>query len=111
MQLLVQSRARLRKNVLRAGRVHGSKPIDLNGRSKVRTVRIQRGSGAMVMKVGASKVGFAGGGGFGGTAMRYVLSVVHGYCFGYCVYVLAVKPMFISTRLAVLDRFPSLKEE
>ena len=55
MQLLVQSRARLRKNVLRAGRVHGSKPIDLNGRSKVRSVRIQRGSGAMVMKVGASK--------------------------------------------------------
>ena len=32
--------------------------------------------------VGASKVGFAGGGGFGGTAMRYFLSALHGYCFG-----------------------------
>ena len=46
--------------------------------------------------VGASKVGFAGGGGFGGTAMRYALGWIHGYCFGYCVYVLAVKPLYIS---------------
>ena len=30
---------------------------------------------------------------------------------GYCIYVLAVKPTFIQTRLAVLDTFPSLKEE
>eukprot|EP00438_Fugacium_kawagutii_P021794 Skav213866 [mRNA] locus=scaffold728:24534:30199:+ [translate_table: standard] len=59
--------------------------------------------------VGASKVGFAGGGGFGGTFMRYALSAIHGYCFGYCVYVLAVQPSFIATRLAIYDRFPSLK--
>lgn len=39
------------------------------------------------LMVGASKVGFAGGGGFGGTFMRYALSMIHGYCFGYCVYV------------------------
>eukprot|EP00434_Breviolum_minutum_P045211 symbB.v1.2.040477.t1/scaffold7268.1/size12224/2 len=61
--------------------------------------------------VGASKVGFAGGGGFGGTFMRYALNAIHGYCFGYCVYVLAVVPTFTTTRLAVLDRFPSLKSE
>eukprot|EP00913_Durusdinium_trenchii_P011382 g10693.t1 len=61
------------------------------------------------MYVGASKVGFAGGGGFGGTALRYGLNLIHGYCFGYCVYVLAVKPSFILTRLAIYDRFPSLK--
>lgn len=65
----------------------------------------------MALSIGASKVGFAGGGGFGGTAMRYALSVIHGYCFGYCVYVLAVKPTFIQTRLAVLDRLPSLKSD
>ena len=35
-------------------------------------------------------------GGFGGTFMRYALSMIHGYCFGYCVYVLAVKPAFIT---------------
>lgn len=28
--------------------------------------------------------------------MRYALSMIHGYCFGYCVYVLAVKPAFIT---------------
>ncbi|CAE7225194.1 unnamed protein product [Symbiodinium pilosum] len=65
----------------------------------------------MALRVGASKVGFAGGGGFGGTVVRYGLSLIHGYCFGYCVYVLAVKPTFIQTRLAVLDMFPSLKSD
>ena len=30
-----------------------------------------------------------GSGGFGGTALRYGLNLIHGYCFGYCVYVLA----------------------
>eukprot|EP00439_Symbiodinium_sp_Y106_P050624 s746_g6.t1 len=52
----------------------------------------------MALYIGASKVGFAGGGGFGGTAMRWALSAIHGYCFGYCIYVLAVKPTFIQTR-------------
>eukprot|EP00414_Alexandrium_minutum_P011992 CAMPEP_0113827914 /NCGR_PEP_ID=MMETSP0328-20130328/5010_1 /TAXON_ID=39455 /ORGANISM="Alexandrium minutum" /LENGTH=78 /DNA_ID=CAMNT_0000795913 /DNA_START=25 /DNA_END=262 /DNA_ORIENTATION=+ /assembly_acc=CAM_ASM_000350 len=52
------------------------------------------------------------GGAWGGVLIRWGLGyAVHGYCFGYCVYVLAVKPMFIQTRLAVLDKFPSLKGE
>eukprot|EP00414_Alexandrium_minutum_P009515 CAMPEP_0113822710 /NCGR_PEP_ID=MMETSP0328-20130328/2379_1 /TAXON_ID=39455 /ORGANISM="Alexandrium minutum" /LENGTH=56 /DNA_ID=CAMNT_0000790651 /DNA_START=103 /DNA_END=273 /DNA_ORIENTATION=+ /assembly_acc=CAM_ASM_000350 len=50
------------------------------------------------------------GGAWGGVLIRWGLGyAVHGYCFGYCVYVLAVKPSFISTRLAILDKFPRLK--
>ncbi|CAE8600426.1 unnamed protein product [Polarella glacialis] len=62
------------------------------------------------MKVGQMKVGSAGGGGFGGTAVAWFLSGLHGYCFGYCFYVLAVNPTFISTRLAIFEKFPGLKD-
>eukprot|EP00441_Pelagodinium_beii_P044631 CAMPEP_0197619816 /NCGR_PEP_ID=MMETSP1338-20131121/807_1 /TAXON_ID=43686 ORGANISM="Pelagodinium beii, Strain RCC1491" /NCGR_SAMPLE_ID=MMETSP1338 /ASSEMBLY_ACC=CAM_ASM_000754 /LENGTH=75 /DNA_ID=CAMNT_0043188861 /DNA_START=81 /DNA_END=308 /DNA_ORIENTATION=- len=65
----------------------------------------------MALKIGAMKVGAAGGGGFGGPAIAGFLSLLHGYCFGYCVYTLVANPIFIKTRLAIYDRFPGLKGE
>mmetsp|Transcript_182547 Transcript_182547/g.578443 ORF Transcript_182547/g.578443 Transcript_182547/m.578443 type:complete len:86 (+) Transcript_182547:56-313(+) len=51
------------------------------------------------------------GGAWGGVVIRWGVGYAfHGYCFGYCVYVLAVKPIFITARLALHDQFPSLKD-
>eukprot|EP00439_Symbiodinium_sp_Y106_P029591 s703_g3.t1 len=71
--------------------------INTLGEAQASLASYVRGVEAMALSIGAFKVGFAGGGGFGGTAMRYALSVIHGYCFGYC--------------LAILDRFPSLESD
>jgi len=51
------------------------------------------------------------GGAWGGVFIRWGVGYAfHGFCFGYCVYVLSVKPAFITTRLALHDAFPSLKD-
>jgi len=48
------------------------------------------------------------GGAWGKVFIRWGVGYIfHGYCFGYCMYVLAVKPMAISSKLAIQDKFPN----
>jgi hypothetical protein len=52
------------------------------------------------------------GGAWGGIFIRWGVGYVfHGYCFGYCTYVLAFKPLFLKYRLMIKQKYPALFEE
>merc|ERR1712187_682189 len=49
------------------------------------------------------------GGAWGGVFVRWGVGYAfHGYCFGYCTYVLVCRPLMIETKNYLDEKFPSL---